>query len=105
MKLPNGCGDKNGKVVKLNKSVYGLKQAGRSWAMHLGDVIVCKLGMGECKADPCVFRLTRDVVIVMIVCTHLDDITVAGKSEVCDFMSTCVFLKSSRLWEGNSCGT
>ena len=25
MKLPDGCGDKSGKVVKLNKSVYGLK--------------------------------------------------------------------------------
>ena len=25
MKLPNGCGDKSGKVVKLKKSVYGLK--------------------------------------------------------------------------------
>ena len=29
MKLPDGCGDKSDKVVKLNKSVYGLKQAGR----------------------------------------------------------------------------
>ena len=29
MKLPDGCGDKSGKVVKFNKSVYGLKQAGR----------------------------------------------------------------------------
>ena len=42
MKLPDGCGDKSGKVVNLNKSVYGLKQAGRRWAMHLGDVIVRK---------------------------------------------------------------
>ena len=28
MKLRDGCGDKSGRVVKLNKSVYGLKQAG-----------------------------------------------------------------------------
>ena len=39
MKLPDGCGDKSCKGVKLNKSVYGLKQAGRRWAMHLGDVV------------------------------------------------------------------
>ena len=54
MKLPDGCEDKSGKVVKLNKSVYGLKQAGRRWAMHLDGVIVCKMRMKQCKADPCV---------------------------------------------------
>ena len=42
VKLPDECGDKSGKVVKLNQSVYGLKQADRRWAMHLGDVIVRK---------------------------------------------------------------
>ena len=88
MKLPDGCGDKSGKVVKLKKSVYGLKQAGRRWAMHLGDVIVRKIGMEQCKEDPCVFRLIRDGVVVMIVCVHVDDITVAGESEACDFLST-----------------
>ena len=57
MKLSDGCGDKSSKVVKLNKSVYGLKQAGRRWAMHLGDVIVRKMGKEQCKADPCVSGL------------------------------------------------
>ena len=42
MKLPEGCGDKSGKVVKLNKTVYRLKQADRRWVMHLCDVIVRK---------------------------------------------------------------
>ena len=90
IKLPDGCGDKSSKEVKLNKSVYGLEQAGRRWAMHLGDVIVRKIGMEQCKADPCVFRLIRDGVLVMIVCVHVDDITVAGESEACDFLSTCL---------------
>ena len=89
-RLPDGCGDKSGKVVKLNKSVHGLKQAGRRWAMHLGDVIVRKIGMEQCKADPRVFRLIRDGVVVRIVCVHVDDITVAGESEACDFLSTCL---------------
>ena len=78
MKLLDGCGDKSGRVVKLNKSVYGLKQAGRRWAMRLGDVLVSKVEMEQCKADPCVFRLIRDDVVMMIVCFHVDDITVAG---------------------------
>ena len=89
MKLPDGCGDKSGKVVKLNKSVYSLKQAGRRWAMHLGDVIVCKIKMDQCKADPRVFRLIKDGVVFMIACVDVDGITVAGESKTCDFLSTC----------------
>ena len=80
IKLPDGSEDKRGKVVKLNKSVYGLNQVGRSWAMHLGDVIVRKIGMEQCKADPCVFRLIRDGIVVIIVCVHVDDITISEKS-------------------------
>ena len=53
MKLPDGCGDKIGKVVRFNKSVYGLKQAGRRWAIHLGDAIVRKIGMEQCKTSLC----------------------------------------------------
>ena len=90
MKLPDGCRDKSGKVVKLNKSVYGLKQAGRRWAMHLGDVIVRKVEREQCKADLCVFRLVRDGVVVVIVCVHVDGITVAGESKACDVLSTCL---------------
>ena len=54
--------------------------------------------MEERKADPCVFRLIRDdvVLIVMDICVHADDITVAGESEACDFLSTVlVFLRTT----------
>ena len=90
MKLPDGCGDKSGKIVKLDKSVYGLKQAGRRWAMHLGDVIIRKIGMEQCKADPCVFWLVWDgVVVVMNVCVYVDGVTVvAGESEACEHLSS-----------------
>ena len=59
--------------------------------MHLGDEIVRKIGMEQCKADSCVFRLIRNGVVVMIVCVHVDDMTVAGESEACDFLSTYLF--------------
>ena len=55
--------------------------------MHLGDVIVCKIGMEQCKANPCVFRLIRDGVVVMIVCVNVDDINVTRESEACGFLS------------------
>ena len=34
--------------------------------MHLGAVIIRKIGMELCKVDPCVFRLFRDGVVVVI---------------------------------------
>ena len=35
LQLPKGCGDFSGKVVRLNKSFYGLKQVSRTWHAHL----------------------------------------------------------------------
>ena len=35
MKLPDGCGDMSGKTVRLNRSLYCLKQSGRQWARLL----------------------------------------------------------------------
>ena len=32
MKLPYGCGERAGKVVKLDRALYGIKQAGRQWS-------------------------------------------------------------------------
>ena len=99
LELPDGYGDKSSKVVKLNKSAYGLKQAGRCWAVHHGDVIDRRIGMEQCKADPSVFQLIKDGVVVMIVCVHVDGITVAGESEACDFLSTCL-LEEFQTTEG-----
>ena len=35
MRSPPGCGETSGKVVGLHCSLYGLKQASRSWHNHL----------------------------------------------------------------------
>ena len=35
MRLPPGCGRLSGKIVRLNKSLYDLKQASRQWHAHL----------------------------------------------------------------------
>ena len=89
---PASCEGKRSKEVKLNKSVYGLKQAGRRWTMCLGEVLVIKVGMEQCKADPSVFRLIRDDVVVMTVCihVHVDDITVARVPEASDLLNKCL---------------
>lgn len=42
--------------------------------MRLVDSLISKVGMEQCKANPCVFRLIRVGVVVMIVYVYMDDI-------------------------------
>ena len=55
MHLP-GCGELSGKVMRLLMCQNGLKQAGREWHLLLVTWLVEKIGMEQCKAEPCVFR-------------------------------------------------
>ena len=58
LRLPRGCGRLSGKKVRLNKSLYGLKQA--SWSGH-AHLTTClrTLSFQQCLADACVFRLVE----------------------------------------------
>ena len=51
--MPQGCGALSGKVVKLERSLYGLKQASRTWHNHLVRGMR-SLGFEQCAADACV---------------------------------------------------
>lgn len=44
----------------------------------------------QCKADLCVFQLIRESAVVMVVCVHVDGITLTGEPVACDFQSTCL---------------
>ena len=41
-------------VCKLNKSIYGLKQASRCWNTAI-DTFLLSNGYKKCSADPCVY--------------------------------------------------
>ena len=56
MRLPEGCGELSGKIVKLNKSLYGLRQASRQRYAMLKKCLLA-LGFEQCLVDSCVFRL------------------------------------------------
>ena len=72
-RLPPGCGEMSGKVVLLNKALYGLNQSGRSWYKQLSSTLV-ECGFEQCLVDPCVFRLMlKDSVVAMLV-VHVNDI-------------------------------
>lgn len=65
-------------VVKLLKTLYSLKQAGRRWYDSLSRSLA-ELGFSKTEADPAVFhaRVENDVVILAI---HVDDCTISSSS-------------------------
>ena len=67
MRPPPACGELSGKVVKVLKCQYGRKQSGREWHLLLVTWLVEKIGMEQCKAEPCVFRkIVKNEVSLMV---------------------------------------
>lgn len=83
VRLPSGCGSLSGEMVKLGRSLYGLRQSSRTWHHHLVRGMKC-LGFEQCLADACVFRLIVDGAVVMIVVVHVDDMFSIGTAARCD---------------------
>lgn len=54
MKQPEGCDDGTDRVCRLNKSLYGLKQASRCWNERFGSFLRDN-NFKETYSDPCVF--------------------------------------------------
>ena len=82
IRLPKGCGSLSGRVVKLVRSLYGLRQASRTWHHHLVRGMI-GLGFEQCKVDSCVFRLIENGVVTMVVVVHVDDVFSIGSRSRC----------------------
>ena len=83
LRLPKGCGDLSRKIVRLNKSLYGLKQTSRTWHDHLTTCLK-RLGFEQFMTDVCVFRLIENVRVAITVVVHVDNIFAVGQKERCD---------------------
>ncbi|XP_055591553.1 uncharacterized protein LOC129743539 [Uranotaenia lowii] len=71
MRLPNDEMG-NSQLVRLQKSLYGLKQASRSWNQRF-DEVVKKLGFIPLKSDCCVYQSrARELTLVL----YVDDILI-----------------------------
>ncbi|CAM9239688.1 unnamed protein product, partial [Hapterophycus canaliculatus] len=81
MKLSGGCDSLSARIVRPGKAVYGLRQSGLLWNEQLVKKLVVRMGMEQCKTDPCVFRKIRDSVVVLMVVVHVDDMAEAGTED------------------------
>ena len=96
MKLPDGCDDMSEKIVRLNRSLYGLKQSGRQWAGLLVATVV-EYDMEQSRTDPCVFRMVVDGKVELIMAVHVDGIVNAGSDETCRDFHAALILNFPRI--------
>ena len=75
LELPEGY-QKPGKVWKLNKAIYGLKQSPRLWYFHLTEALK-NMNLTVTDFDPCIL-VSKD----LYCCIYVDDILITGKSHL-----------------------
>ena len=64
------------KVCKLQRSIYGLKQASWSWNLHF-DEAVKEFGFLKNEDEPCVYKkVSRSIVVFLVL--YVDDILLIG---------------------------
>ena len=64
------------KVCKLQRSIYRLKEASRSWNIHFDETIK-EFGFSQNLDEPCVYKKVSGSVIVFLV-LYVDDILLLG---------------------------
>ncbi|KAJ9541656.1 LOW QUALITY PROTEIN: hypothetical protein OSB04_028162 [Centaurea solstitialis] len=98
MEQPEGFIDpKNpNKVCKLLKSIYGLKQASRSWNLHF-DERIKEFGFAKSEFEPCVYTKFSGSIVTFLV-LYVDDILLIGNDvptlqSVKSWLSKCFQMK------------
>ncbi|KAJ9558245.1 LOW QUALITY PROTEIN: hypothetical protein OSB04_012859 [Centaurea solstitialis] len=98
MEQPEGFEDpKNpNKVCKLLKSIYGLKQASRSWNLHF-DERIKEFGFAKSEFEPCVYTKFSGSIVTFLV-LYVDDILLIGNDvptlqNVKSWLSRCFQMK------------
>nr|GEV10291.1 hypothetical protein [Tanacetum cinerariifolium] len=98
MEQPEGFIDPNHprKVCKLQRSIYGLKQASRSWNKKFNEEIK-KFGFHQNLDEPCVYQKASGSNIIFLI-LYVDDIILMGNhipslQEVKTYLGKCFSMK------------
>lgn len=88
--------ENSGKVCKLLRSIYGLKQASRSWNLRF-DETVKEFGFIKNEDEPCVYKKVSGSTMVFLV-LYVDDILLIGNDiptlqNVKTWLSKCFSMK------------
>jgi hypothetical protein len=89
MSLPPGYDHSPSKVCKLNKSLYGLKQASRQWYAKLSSALI-SLGYVQSQADHSLYVKSTDLYFTALL-VYVDDIVLDGTS-MAEIKSVKLFL-------------
>lgn len=76
---PKGLNVEKGKVLKLNKSLYGLKQAAKCWNNEFNNFMV-KIGFVMSENDTCLYSKQHNGKFVYLL-LYVDDIIVASDDQ------------------------
>lgn len=86
MKISDGYAERKGltlpknAVFRLNKSIYGLKQASRQWFLKFSAALL-RLGFSRATGDHTLFVKTCNDGHFLAVLLYVDDIVVASTNE------------------------
>ncbi|KAK8694592.1 hypothetical protein V6N13_072140 [Hibiscus sabdariffa] len=85
-----------GKVCKLQRSIYGLKQASRSWNLHFNEAIQ-EFGFIRNEDEPCVYKKFSGSIVSFLI-LYVDDILIIGNDvptlqSIKTWLSICFSMK------------
>jgi hypothetical protein len=80
LRMPQGCGEYSNKVVKLNKAIYGLKQASNAWNENFTNFLK-QQGYKQSESDPCLLikRIKGEITLLIL---YVDNAYIIGPNSL-----------------------
>lgn len=72
---------KENQIYRLNKSIYGLKQAARCWYDKINEVLLKKLHFRKSSVEPCIYFRHNEGKLT-IIAVYVDDILIFSSSDM-----------------------